>query len=346
MKKEDWVGFIKYNRCKIIAIVIAILIEVFICNYGFFRNLVVGNNNTEARFKIVDENQIKVYDIDFRVTNLTIKLNNQLTDKCTYLLSFKNSDSSDTFIVGAKEILKSQKQYINFDTTTNCTQIIIEYFTHSEMNIDSIILNKPCFNFSILRYVCIYFGVFFIICLITNKSYDLKYFEDLKFHRNFFIVNLICFSFIIVSYTLIQFNTGESIIIDKNDINPEDSILMQTEAFANGQIKLMETPSEELRTMNNPYDNVARECIDYLYDVAYYDGNYYNYFGITPIITLILPFRLITGVYVPTYVFNLVFLVIEFFVLYLVYDLFINKFISKNISLFEYFVSFKFINIT
>ncbi len=340
MKREEWIGFIKYNKCRIIAIVVAILIEVFICNYGFFRTVFVGNNNTKARFKVIDENQIKVYDINFRVTNITLKLNNQLTDKCTYLLSFKNDDSSDTFIVGAKEILTSQKQYINFDTTSNCTQIIIKYITQSEMNVGSIILNQPCFNFSILRWLCLYFGVHLIISLITNKAYNLRYYDDLKFHKIFFIVNLICFSFIIVSYTLIQFNNGESIIIDKNDIDHEDSILMQTEAFVNGQIKLMETPSEELVAMNNPYDNVARECIDYLYDVAYYNGNYYNYFGLAPIITLILPFRLITGFYVPTYVFNLVFLVVEFFVLYLVYDWFIKKFISKNISLFEYYLGY------
>ena len=47
--------------------------------------------------------------------------------------------------------------------------------------------------------------------------------------------------------------------------------------------------------MENPYNPEEREEIDYLWDRAYYDGKYYSYFGITPIITVMFPFYLLSG---------------------------------------------------
>ena len=56
-------------------------------------------------------------------------------------------------------------------------------------------------------------------------------------------------------YILCQLPPG-NIFIEKENINKEDSILMQTEAIMNGQIHLIEEPSKELLEMDNPYDNI------------------------------------------------------------------------------------------
>ena len=100
------------------------------------------------------------------------------------------------------------------------------------------------------------------------------------------------------------------ILIEKENINKEDTLLMQTEAIMNKQIHLLEEPSTELKQLENPYDNTLREQlnINYLFDTAYYNGKYYNYFGIAPILTSILPFRIITGKYTHTHIFNLIYI--------------------------------------
>jgi len=61
---------------------------------------------------------------------------------------------------------------------------------------------------------------------------------------------------------------------------------------------------EFLDSLENPYDYQARRAAKgyYHFDHAYYNGNYYMYFGIAPVIFLFLPFRAITGVSLPTVV--------------------------------------------
>lgn len=58
-----------------------------------------------------------------------------------------------------------------------------------------------------------------------------------------------------------------------------------------------------LLQMENPYDPEMRTAlgVHYHYDHAFYNGKYYMYFGIVPVLLLFLPFRLITGNALTTY---------------------------------------------
>ncbi len=71
------------------------------------------------------------------------------------------------------------------------------------------------------------------------------------------------------------------------------------DAFENGQVNLLKEPSDELIAMENPYDWSARnlEGVSYEWDHVYYDGNYYSYYGIAPVLTFFLPYHKLTGNY-------------------------------------------------
>lgn len=69
----------------------------------------------------------------------------------------------------------------------------------------------------------------------------------------------------------------------------------QFDAFVKGQLHLDVEPSKELLELENPYDPAEREGASYLWDRAFYNGKYYSYFGIAPIITVYFPYYLITG---------------------------------------------------
>lgn len=58
-----------------------------------------------------------------------------------------------------------------------------------------------------------------------------------------------------------------------------------------------------LLQMENPYNPEMRTALGvyYHYDHAFYNGKYYMYFGIVPVLLLFLPFRLITGSPLTTY---------------------------------------------
>ena len=77
-------------------------------------------------------------------------------------------------------------------------------------------------------------------------------------------------------------------------------------AMAHGQLYLDEEPPDWLKSMDDPYDKSARDELQketgepYLFDVAYYDGHYYVYFGVVPVLLFYLPFYLATGANFPT----------------------------------------------
>ena len=74
-----------------------------------------------------------------------------------------------------------------------------------------------------------------------------------------------------------------------------DPYVQQFDALQKGQWHIDVEPSDELQKLGNPYDPAVRGDIEYEYDVAYYNGNYYSYFGTAPIFTVMFPYYWLTG---------------------------------------------------
>ncbi len=74
------------------------------------------------------------------------------------------------------------------------------------------------------------------------------------------------------------------------------------DAFCAGQVHLLQEPSQELLALENPYDWSLRraEGVYALWDHLLFDGKYYSYYGIAPVLLLFLPFYKLTGFYFPT----------------------------------------------
>ena len=71
------------------------------------------------------------------------------------------------------------------------------------------------------------------------------------------------------------------------------------DAFEAGQVHLLDTPSKELLEMENPYDWSARraEGVSAKWDHLLFDGKYYSYYGIAPVLLVFLPYHMATGEY-------------------------------------------------
>ncbi len=67
-----------------------------------------------------------------------------------------------------------------------------------------------------------------------------------------------------------------------------------TRGMAKGHLYLDRAADPFLATLKNPADPVERAGHG-MHDASYYRGHYYLYFGVTPVIVLLLPFRLLTG---------------------------------------------------
>lgn len=74
-----------------------------------------------------------------------------------------------------------------------------------------------------------------------------------------------------------------------------------TDAIMDGHAYLSEKPPKWLVDADNPYDYEYRHDksestgVSYLFDYAFYDGRYYSYDGILPVLVMFLPYRLATG---------------------------------------------------
>lgn len=76
------------------------------------------------------------------------------------------------------------------------------------------------------------------------------------------------------------------------------------DAFEHHQVNLLEEPSEDLLKLDDPYEYVKRDAEvgsgNFLWDHCFYNGKYYSYYGIGPVLALFLPYHLITGYYFPS----------------------------------------------
>lgn len=111
-------------------------------------------------------------------------------------------------------------------------------------------------------------------------------------------------SFIFVFFAFALITTNYNLDISK-DFSMETGNQITKElvdAFEQGKVELDIPVDDSLKNLDNPYDWSERTSknVTYSWDHVYYNGNYYSYYGIAPVILLFLPYHLITGFYFPT----------------------------------------------
>lgn len=96
-------------------------------------------------------------------------------------------------------------------------------------------------------------------------------------------------------------NSSTSSIVSGNEILDFNQYNHLANSLIDGHFNLDLQVSPILETMDNPYDSQERVAAfsgtdQYYYmDYAYYEGEYYSYFGVLPAVTMYVPYKLITG---------------------------------------------------
>jgi hypothetical protein len=79
---------------------------------------------------------------------------------------------------------------------------------------------------------------------------------------------------------------------------PPSYYALLAEAFLNGQLHLLEQPTAQLLSAENPYDFYQRgQHSEYLWDTSLYQGKYFLYFGAVPSLLFYLPIKVLLGFY-------------------------------------------------
>lgn len=112
--------------------------------------------------------------------------------------------------------------------------------------------------------------------------------KDTSFRQRLFIFAT-CFC-VLFFYFWTAWSSQRSFFPEKK----ESHYNLLTEAFLSGQLHLTVEPPVELLALDDPYDPMESKPYR-LHDASLYDGRYYSYFGPAPVLTLYIPWRIITG---------------------------------------------------
>ena len=155
-------------------------------------------------------------------------------------------------------------------------------------------------TFSYLRFVLILLGIAFVWMFKRSVNFRKPLGDQPRATKAVTAVLIIVM--ILLSYILSSVNLDPKTDFSKDTGNQITQELV--DALENGQVELMDKPSQQLLAMENPYDWSARseQNVSAKWDHVLYDGKYYSYYGIGPVLLLYLPYHLITGHYLESLV--------------------------------------------
>lgn len=275
--------------------------------------------NCEGYYTFYTDEAIEFAEINKKFNNIHIKLNENNTSVITANILL--TDEANEYYYGTPErdiyLYVNQSQYINVNTAGNSEKLALIFESDTEtVNIDSISINceRP-FEFSLLRIFCV-IGILCLIYLFKPSSilYKKKL-TDSEYSKNTLVTVLLCLECAIIiilgsinptfmgiaseTYNPHKWdgNGVDLVSISYSQHNQYDEL---AQAFLKGKTYIDDDDvPQSLIDMENPYDTTARSKQaeisgdSYRWDVAYFDGHYYVYFGIVPLLLMYLPFRAI-----------------------------------------------------
>lgn len=147
-------------------------------------------------------------------------------------------------------------------------------------------------------------GLFFVVISVLRfRLYEAEYCPEKKSHRR---MNLMVLAFCLLvscwilyggapshqylrSYpSLAELRSSEQVV---------DAYMQQLDAFEKGRTSLDLDVNPALEELDNPYDKGERDKkeVAYHWDRAYYNGQYYSYFGLAPLFMVYYPVYWLTG---------------------------------------------------
>ena len=241
--------------------------------------------------------------------------------------------------IASAEVIKGNKrsQTIPCNFSGNVHDIRFSFNTDEGeiITLTKIEINNPIMlRFSLTRFLVLFLGSLIIYLLAMSEFSKRSYDENKRYVKAavwIFTVALVIPALILAN-TLRYTDENHSI---KKDFQSESGNQISQEivdAFAHGKTSLDIEMNEALEALENPYDGSQREVGEigsYPWDHLYFNGKYYSYYGIGPVLTLFLPYYLITGYYFPSIWAIFLFGFIGIIFLTKFYLCFIEKFFKK-----------------
>lgn len=288
-------------------------IELFVCNFSTFKTIatpeiiLAQNEKTdelgmfEAEIEFSEANQFSNGE---KIQNVYVDLDIDRYDRALVTVSLTDEGDYYAYDIPTYEMIPEVKdsgyQNIYPFGRVNSMKVRVEVPEGTEANIHRIVLNyhRPL-QIKVVRVLLLYAVLFMGWSVWKSKPFILKACE--RKNRKQFFVTLIVVAFLCM--------IGGKIVTSNpacmRNLWPHHGQYQElAHVLAKGEVVLPEIPDERLLAKENPYDTSAllAEEIFFKMDYAFYNGNYYAYFGIIPEVLLYLPFFLLTGKDLPNYI--------------------------------------------
>lgn len=285
-------------------------------------------DNGDGTYTVLPEKEhsITLSNLNQEIKNVYLGLSSiepDYVESISVELLVSDSGWKDFYYAGNRTIVKAMPESSTIRLHTadkvDSIQFVIQAEDYAVLSFEPIQLNTPvALNISWLR-LAVCYSLFFVLLCFSPKSklVQWKIGSRPRLEKGLLIVlaTVISSSFILLSSVDPVYQTEEFYPHFQQYQKLADSLTQ-------GKVNLLETPSKELQRLDNPYDYSARQEVDFLWDHAYFQGNYYVYFGVVPVLLFYLPYTLVTGqvfhniwaiqIAMVIFVFSLLFLLFEF----------------------------------
>lgn len=317
------------KKTLILNIGLLIIINIF-TNINFF--ISKFNQSPTQTFEM---EKILYKDSEYYINNINSKINiieinfNRIPDNIIISYTSDNFQNFEHFNNNFyKSNIKKEKIYVKAAINENVKDLKIQ---SSNGDIFSVIINpKIQYKLNLTTTMCIYLVIIFLHNIIFKNQKIDKNNTKQKILLSIILLALftLCFNY------YLQFKKTNYVFGDIYEYYYVNSIM-------EGKLELDYPIDETLLNSKNPYDTSNR-TYDFLWDASFYKGKYYCYFGIWPILTLFIPYKMITNSYLSTTFGCLIYSILSIIGTFLIYNKIIKKYF-KTINIQTYITSFLFI---
>ena len=297
----------------ILIVVACFAIEILFFNFRAIESSFFEKANFKTEYtKEKDSLYIEMSDINEHVDNIYLDVD-LLDDRSEAIdgvpidvTVFKTDAADSTYYELPKSKIVSgneQSKYLRLHLSGDSEKLKVELSkeTAGTLVVNNLGINeKRPFDFSFIR-LMVFFVVLGSIYLFRRNSLLFKKEYSAKSKKQLAVMALVFICYILFIVGMLKCNASYNAW--QTDPDPTRQYEMLTRSMAQGHIYLDYEIAPELDKIDNPYDFHSRVEAGgkYLFDIAYYNHNYYVYFGVVPVILVYLPVYLITGIVLKTY---------------------------------------------
>ena len=340
-KRKKNTGIISFILKSFTAVM---LLEIFVFNFGSY-HMIFGNypqkiiSASEAdviREKTSTNDTTYIFDnIDIPVGTVMVDADIEGTNSIFMFQVGAADETSEPIREDAGSIWAVPNHQQTYIAPMNLSGIVSKLSVKTYLPdgqsavLNSVIINRPvAVQFSALRFIVLMGSLLFIYAALKAVK---PVSENMAFLRNFVnaaaVTAMCALTFMLLTSSYAESGFSELFRLETGDQLTQDIV----DAFESGHTYMTFEPDERILSMENPYDSNQRGELglqmntDYAWDHLLYNGKYYSYYGIAPVLLLFMPYHLITGYYFPTVIAVYLFAMTGIFFLSRIYIAFIER---------------------